>query len=94
MKHDLIEYVGLTHDGPHFLLEFINNYHRLSVGSVLLPKLARFYLWLNTHLCHLLTEQQAHEKTIDDVLKLASVRFSGKDETSVIDQFEDMKGNL
>ena len=92
MKHDLVEHIGIDSDGPQILLMFVNIYQRLSVGSALLPLLVKMYNWLNTHLAHLLTHQQAMEKTVDEIFHLASEHFSDGD--SVWTNYEAMKGKL
>ena len=92
MKHDLIEYMGMKRSClTSLLLKFLDNYRRLSVGSVLLPQLVRFYTWLDTHLSHLLTKDQAMKRTIEEVLKLAAKHYH---ENSIINQFEAMKGDF
>ena len=92
MKHDLIEYMGTKRSVTNLLLKFLDNYRRLSVGSVLLPQLVRFYTWLDTHLSHLLTEDQAKNRTIEEVLKLAAKHYHDS-ENSITNQFEAMKGD-
>ena len=94
MKHDLVEHVGIASGGPQILLKFMNIYQRLSVGSALLPLLVKMYDWLNTHLAHLLTNRQAGEKSIEEILQLASKRFSRgtshPKEPEILDVFERM----
>lgn len=57
------------------LTHFMKNRERLAVGSALLPDLVRMYLWLDMHLAHLLSYDDALKLTLEDVITKACKRY-------------------
>ena len=51
---------------------------RLQLGGALLPDLVEFYLWIHTHLSHLVTYEKAQQITIGKVISLSAKRYSQK----------------
>ena len=62
------------------LAQFVEDRHRLAVGSALLPDLVEFYLWLHNRLAHLLSYEVASRLTINDIILRAAVRFPSEAE--------------
>ena len=57
------------------LAHFLDDRERLAVGSALLPDLVEMYLWLDTHLAHLLPYEDDLKLTLGDVIAEASKRY-------------------
>ena len=57
------------------LAHFLDDRERLAVGSALLPDLVEMYLWLDTHLAHLLPYERALKLTLGDVIAEASKQY-------------------
>ena len=63
----------------HFILaQFLDDRERLAVGSALLPDLVEMYLWLDTHVAHLLLYEPALKMTAKYVIEKASERYSSE----------------
>ena len=81
---------GSTPFSP-ILAQFVEDRHRLAVGSALLPDLVEFYLWLDQRLAHLLSYETAPKLTIKEIILKAANRFQYEAE-SVKTLFNRMKG--
>ena len=57
------------------LAHFMDDRERLSVGSALLPDLVEMYLWLDTHLAHLLPYEDDLKLTLGDIITKACKRY-------------------
>ena len=76
LKNNLVSVQDCAKEAKHtVLLHFLEDRHRLSVGSVLLPDLAEFYLWLDVHLAHLIKYEVAQTLTVGQLIEKASRRF-------------------
>jgi len=54
---------------------FTLGYKRLQLGGALLPDLVEFYLWIHTHLSHLVTYERAQQITIGNIITLSAKRY-------------------
>ena len=73
------------------LAQFVEDRHRLAVGSALLPDLVEFYLWLDQRLAHLLPYEAAPKLTVDNIILKATKRFPSEADT-IRPLFNRMKG--
>ena len=75
LKHNLVSVQDCSEEPKHtVLLKFLEDCHRLAVGSDLLPDLVEFYLWLDVHLAHLIRYEVAQTLSVGQLLERVEAR--------------------
>ena len=75
LKHNLVSVQDCSEEPKHtVLLKFLEDRHRLAVGSALLPDLVEFYLWLDVHLAHLIRYEVAQTLSVGELIERVEAR--------------------
>ena len=72
------------------LSQFVMEYHRLKLGSDLLPGILELYQWLHTELAYAVTFEDATKITLGRLAKVVAKRMPGRGDSST--QYESLKG--
>lgn len=72
------------------LSQFVMEYHRLKLGSDLLPGILELYQWLHTELAYAVTYEDATKITLGRLAKVVAKRMPGRGDSST--QYESLKG--
>jgi hypothetical protein len=76
LKNNLVSVQDCSEEPKHtVLLKFLEDRHRLAVGSALLPDLVEFYLWLDVHLAHLIRYEVAQTLSVGQLMRSACERY-------------------
>ena len=74
------------------LFDFVMEYERLKLGSVLLPTVLELYQWLHTELSYSITYEEATQITFGRLAKVVAKRLPAKGDSRV--RFGNLKGWL
>ena len=94
LKNNLVSVQDCSEEPKHtVLLKFLEDRHRLAVGSALLPDLVEFYLWLDVHLAHLIRYEVAQTLSVGQLMRSACERYPSE-AARLKELFARMKGWL